>query len=114
MPNSDSFDRGDLLRGALEMLILRSLEREPLHGYAITESILSNSGEVLEIDEGSLYPALYRMQKRGWLRARWGKSANNRRAKFYELTDEGRHQLALASDRWTRFSGAVERVMEAT
>jgi len=114
MPKSDASDRGDLLRGALEMLILRSLKREPLHGYAITESILSNSGEVLEIDEGSLYPALYRMQKRGWIRGSWGKSANNRRAKFYELTDAGHQQLALASDRWTRFSGAVERVMEAT
>jgi len=105
-------ERGDLLRGALEMLILRTIERGPLHGYAITESILEASEEVLDIDEGSMYPALYRMQKRGWIEAEWGRSDNNRRAKFYALTDEGRKELQTASQRWSRFSDAVERVME--
>jgi len=105
-------DRGDLLRGALEMLILRTIERGPMHGYAITESILNASEEVLDIDEGSMYPALYRMQKRGWIEAEWGRSDNNRRAKFYSLTDEGRTRLERASERWGRFSRAVESVME--
>jgi transcriptional regulator len=105
-------DRGDLLRGTLEMLILRTIEGEPMHGYAITESILESSGEVLDIDEGSMYPALYRMQKRGWIDARWGRSENNRRAKFYSLTDEGRAHLESAATRWSRFSRAVGRVME--
>ena len=105
-------ERGDLLRGALEMLILRTIEAGPLHGYAITESILEASEEVLDIDEGSMYPALYRMQERGWIEAEWGRSENNRRAKFYALTDEGRRQLETAAQRWLRFSEAVERVME--
>lgn len=105
-------ERGDLLRGALEMLILRTLEAEPLHGYAVTENIRTTSGEVLEIEEGSMYPALYRMQKRGWIEAEWGRSDNNRRAKFYRLTDEGRRQLEQAGARWARFSEAVGRVME--
>jgi len=110
---NEETDRGDLLRGALEMLILHTIERGPKHGYAITESILKASDEVLDIDEGSMYPALYRMQKRGWIEAEWGRSDNNRRAKFYALTDEGRTHLASASDRWDRFSSAVARVMEA-
>lgn len=107
-----SSDRGDLLRGALEMLILRTLSSGSMHGYAITESILEASREVLDIDEGSMYPALYRMQRRGWIESEWGRSENNRRAKFYSLTDEGQRQLELAADRWERFSEAVERVME--
>ena len=112
MTRSDADDRGDLLRGALEMLILRTLLAGPLHGYAITESIFSTSGEVLEIDEGSMYPALYRMERRGWIEAKWGRSENNRRAKFYDLTAEGRSQLQQANERWNRFSQAVQQVME--
>ena len=111
-PRKSDTDRGDLLRGALEMLILRTLSEDAMHGYAITESILDASEEVLDIDEGSMYPALYRMQKRGWIEAEWGRSENNRRAKFYALTDEGRRQLTAASERWGRFARAVERVME--
>jgi transcriptional regulator len=110
--NKGNSERGDLLRGALEMLILRTIESGPKHGYAITESILDASQEVLDIDEGSMYPALYRMQKRGWVEAEWGRSENNRRAKFYAITDEGRRQLDRAAKRWSRFSQAVERVME--
>jgi len=108
----DENERGDLLRGALEMLILRTIENGPRHGYAITESILEASNDVLGIDEGSMYPALYRMQKRGWVEAEWGRSDNNRRAKFYALTEEGRRQLQAAAQRWSRFSEAVENVME--
>ncbi len=111
-PTKNDNERGDLLRGALEMLILRTIENGPLHGYAITESILNASEDVLDIDEGSMYPALYRMQKRGWIEAEWGRSENNRRAKFYALTDDGRRQLETAAQRWSRFSEAVERVME--
>jgi len=112
MPAANDRDRGDLLRGALEMLILRTVEHEAMHGYAITESILDASREVLDIDEGSMYPALYRMQKRGWIEAEWGRSANNRRAKFYALTGEGRRQLEAAGERWSRFREAVEHVMD--
>lgn len=109
---AESRDRGDLLRGALEMLILRTLEPAPMHGFGIAEALRARSDEILSVDEGSMYPALYRMQKRGWIRAEWGRSDNNRRAKYYSLTDEGRRQLDAASQRWRRFSEAVERVME--
>lgn len=104
--------RGDLLRGALEMLVLQTLRDGPMHGFGITEVLRERSERVLSVDEGSMYPALYRMQERGWIRAEWGRSENNRRAKFYALTDAGRRHLADAQDRWSRFSEAVERVME--
>ena len=104
-------ERGDLLRGALEMLILRTLEHEPMHGFGITEALREASAEVLAVDEGSMYPALYRMQRRGWIDAEWGRSENNRRAKFYSITDEGSRQLQQARARWDRFSEAVQRVM---
>jgi transcriptional regulator len=94
------------------MLILRTIEDGPKHGYAITEAILAASEDVLDIDEGSMYPALYRMQRRGWVEAEWGRSDNNRRAKFYAITVEGRRQLDSAARRWSRFSRAVARVME--
>lgn len=110
--SDESNERGDLLRGALEMLILRTLQGQPMHGFGITELLRERSEEILRIDEGSMYPALYRMQQRGWIRARWGRSENNRRAKYYELTDEGRRQLDRASERWNRFSEAIRRVME--
>ena len=105
-------ERGDLLRGTLEMLILRSLEDGPMHGYGITER-LQRISDVLTVDEGSLCPALYRMQKRGWLKSEWGRSENNRRARFYALTATGRKKLAQAASTWERFSDAVSRAMEA-
>ena len=105
-------ERGDLLRGTLEMLILRSLEDGPMHGYGITERLQSIS-DVLAVDEGSLYPALYRMQQRGWLKSAWGRSENNRRARFYSMTTAGRKHLASAASTWARFSDAVTRAMEA-
>ena len=84
-------DRGDLLRGTLEMLILRTLEDGPMHGYGITERLQRVSGEVLAVEEGSLYPALYRMQQRGLVKSKWGRSENNRKARFYTITAKGNH-----------------------
>jgi PadR family transcriptional regulator PadR len=107
-------ERGDLLRGTLEMLILRSLEDGPRHGYGITERLQKVSEEILTVDEGSLYPALYRMQRRGWLTSKWGRSDNNRKARFYSLTAKGRKQLATAKESWTRFSKAVTKAMKPT
>jgi transcriptional regulator len=104
-------ERGDLLRGTLEMLILRSLQEGPMHGYGITERLLSVSGEVLAVEEGSLYPALYRMQKRGWVKSKWGRSQNNRKARFYTITAKGRRQLEAVTESWTEFSDAVAKAM---
>ncbi len=108
----DNADRGDLLRGALEMLVLRTLDEGAMHGFGITEALRDRSDTVLTVDEGSMYPALYRMQRRGWIAAEWGRSENNRRAKFYSLTDDGRQHLETATERWSRFSRAVARVMD--
>ena len=104
-------ERGDLLRGTLEMLILRCLEDAPMHGWDITERLQRVSDDVLTVDEGSLYPALYRMQRRGWLTSEWGRSANNRRARFYTVTAKGKKQLASATENWNRFREAVSRAM---
>jgi transcriptional regulator len=104
-------DRGDLLRGTLEMLILRSLEDGPMHGYGLTERLQRVSEEVLSVNEGSLYPALYRMQKRGWVTSKWGRSENNRKARFYSITKGGREHLEKAADTWVKFSEAVSRAM---
>src|SRR5208337_4049407 len=102
---------GELLRDTLDMLILRALQRRPLHGYAIAEFIEQTSEEVLRVEEGALYPALHRLELRGWLSAEWGTSENNRRAKFYRLTAAGRRQLAAESAHWDRMAAAVARVM---
>ena len=106
-----SGERGDLLRGTLEMLILRCLEEGAMHGWGITERLQRVSGDMLAVDEGSLYPALYRMQRRGWLTSEWGRSAKNRRARFYSVTAKGKKQLASATENWNRFSEAVSRAM---
>lgn len=106
-------DRGDLLRGTLEMLILRTLTGGPKHGYGITERIQAVTEDVLKIEEGSLYPALYRMQRRGWVTSAWGRSKNNRRAKYYKLTAKGRRQLEAVTESWTHFSEAVTKAMKA-
>ncbi len=102
-----------LLQGTLDMLILKTLARGAMHGYAIAESIQETSEDVLRVEEGALYPALHRLELRGWLAAEWGLSENNRRAKYYRLTPAGRKQLAVESNNWRRLSGAVMRVMEA-
>jgi PadR family transcriptional regulator, regulatory protein PadR len=99
-----------LLHGALDALILKTLARGPLHGYAIARFIEDTSGEALLVEEGSLYPALYRMERRGWVEAEWGTSELGRRAKLYRLTREGRAQLAAEMAAWRRFSAGVSRI----
>lgn len=103
---------GELLRDTLDMLILKTLQRGPLHGYGIAEFIEQRSDEVLRVEEGALYPALHRLELRGLLISEWGVSDNNRRAKFYRLSAAGRKQLQKESARWGVMSGAIARVME--
>lgn len=105
---------GELIQGTLDMLILKALGRGPLHGYAIAEWIHQSSQQVLRVEEGALYPALHRMELRGLLDAKWGASESNRRARFYQLTAEGRKRLQTESTRWARLSAAVAFVMQAT
>lgn len=103
----------DLLRGTLDMMILKALATGPRHGFAVARWIEEGTDDVLSIEEGSLYPALHRMERRGWIEAEWGRSENNRRAKFYRLTPEGRRQLAAETAAWSRFARAVSLLMEA-
>ena len=104
-------DRHGLLQGTLDMLILQTLRPGPAHGHQIATTIERTSQDVLQVDHGSLYPALHRLIKRGWITEVWGISTNNRRAKFYSLTAAGRRQLVRESDRWERMVEAVARVM---
>jgi transcriptional regulator len=103
----------DQLHGTLDMLVLKCLERGAAHGYGISVYLHEVSEHVLQVEEGSLYPALYRMEQRGWIASAWGLSENNRRARFYRLTAAGRRQLEAESASWRRLTGAVARVMEA-
>jgi transcriptional regulator len=105
--------RIDLPQGTLDLLILRTLSLQPQHGWGISERVQQMSSEVLCIQQGSLYPALHRLERRGWIKARWGTSDNNRRAKFYELTKAGQKQLAAETDLWKILTGAVGRVLGA-
>lgn len=102
-----------LLHGMLDALILKTLARGPRHGYAIARFIEDTTGEAVLIEEGSLYPALYRMERRGWIEAEWGESELGRRAKLYRLTAEGRAQLAAETDTWRRFSTGVSKLLLA-
>jgi transcriptional regulator len=104
----------DLLPGTLYMLILRTLRQRPLHGYAVARRIRDGSNGSLEIDDGSLYPALNRMLVKGWLTSEWGISENNRRARFYRLTREGRRQLERESDAFSRMVRAIQLVMRTS
>jgi len=106
-------ERIDLPQGTLDLLILRTLALEPLHGWAISERVQQLSSDVLRIQQGSLYPALHRLERRGWIKARWGASENNRRAKFYELTKSGRRQLEAETDAWEKLTAAVAQVLGA-
>jgi PadR family transcriptional regulator, regulatory protein PadR len=110
----DKTETGELIQGTLEMLILKALIRGPMHGYAVAEWIHQTSQQVLKVEEGALYPALHRLELRGVLKAAWGLSDNNRRAKFYRLTAEGKKRLNTESQRWTRLSAAVAFVMQAS
>jgi PadR family transcriptional regulator, regulatory protein PadR len=101
----------DLLQGTLDLLILRTLLAGDLHGWGIAKRIEQRSGEVLSVGQGSLYPALYRLEERGWIESEWGRSAEGRRAKLYRLTAEGREQFAAERASWRLFSGAIEQVL---
>jgi len=101
-----------LLQGTLDMLILKTLSRGSMHGYAIAQFIQQSSRDVLRVEEGALYPALHRLELRGWLRAEWGTSDNNRRAKYYKLTALGRRELESEAAYWGRVASAVTRVMQ--
>jgi PadR family transcriptional regulator, regulatory protein PadR len=104
----------ELLQGTLDLLILKTLAAGPMHGYAIAQRIQSRSEDLLVVEEGSLYPALYRMEAKGWIRADWGKSENNRRAKYYELTRAGRRQLEEEMALWERIHRAINLVLQPT
>jgi PadR family transcriptional regulator PadR len=101
----------DLVQGTLDLLLLKMLELEPLHGWAISLRLRSLSGDVLQVSEGSLYPALHKLEQEGWIRAEWKQTENNRRAKFYSLTRLGRKQLEAEAANWHRLSSAISHVI---
>jgi transcriptional regulator len=102
----------DLLQGTLDMLILRTVAPGPMHGWGISQRIQQVSEDVLKVNQGSLYPALHRLEEQGWISAEWGASENGRRAKFYELTKSGRRRLGEETQNWGRLAAAVARVLE--
>ena len=104
----------DLLQGTLDMLILQTLVFGPMHGHAIATSIERTSEDVLQVDHGSLYPALHRLMLRGWISSSWGVSKNNRRAKFYSLTAAGRKQLTVETGKWERLVRAITRIVKSS
>jgi PadR family transcriptional regulator, regulatory protein PadR len=106
-------ERIDLPQGTLDLLILRTLSLEPQHGWAISERVQQVSSDVLRIQQGSLYPALHRLERRGWIKAKWGTSENNRRAKYYELTRMGRKQLETETESWRKLAAAVAQILES-
>ncbi len=107
-------EKSDLLQGTLDMLILKTVALGPVHGYGISQRIREVSRDVLQVQQGSLYPALHRLEKRGWLKAEWGTSENGREAKFYRLSARGRKQLAAEDAAWNRLAEAVFLVMRTT
>jgi PadR family transcriptional regulator, regulatory protein PadR len=111
MATKDGDDRAALLQGTLDLLVLRTLVLGAQHGHGIARAIEMNSGDTLLVDHGSLYPALQRLERRKWIRAEWGTSDNNRRARFYEITALGRKQLRAEASRWRRIAEAMGRVL---
>ncbi len=105
-------EKPDLLQGTLDMLILEALQLEPMHGFGISVRIRQMSDEVLLVEQGSLYPALYRLEEQGWIKAEWGVSDNNRKARFYELTAAGRKQLNAETENWARVSAAINLILK--
>ena len=103
--------QNELLHGTLETLILKTVAAAPRHGYAIARWLEERTADVLQVEDGSLYPALYRMEQRGWLQADWGMSELGRKAKFYEITRAGRKRLAASTAEWQRFSAAISKVL---
>ena len=113
MPARSSYqNRIELLQGTLDMLILRTLQWGPQHGHGIGQAIRANSGELLQVETGSLYPALHRIEKQGWLTSEWGVSENKQRAKYYRLTAAGKKQLSAAESKWELLVKAITRVMK--
>ncbi len=106
--------KADLLQGTLDMLILRAISLGPLHGYGIIQRIRQMSDEMLTVEQGSLYPALYRIEQRGWVSSKWDQNETGRRAKFYTLTREGRKQLAIEEASWDRLTLAIAKMRQAT
>jgi len=111
MSTQEEKDRPALLQGTLDLLVMRTLVFGPRHGQGIARAIQETSGDELLVDHGALYPALQRLEERGWISARWGTSENNRRARFYTLTARGRKQLASETARWRRIAAAIARVL---
>jgi len=111
MSTREEKERIEFLQGTLDMLVLRTLLLGPAHGHAIAHAIERNSDDVLQVEQGSLYPALHRLIRRGWIQAEEGLSENNRRAKFYRLTAKGRKRLAVENTKWEKFAGAIARIM---
>ena len=105
--------RIDLPQGTLDLLILRTLALGSRHGWAISERVQQISSDILKIQQGSLYPALHRLERRGWIKATWGTSENNRRAKYYDLTAKGRKQLESETDSWRKLTAAVAQILES-
>ena len=105
-------DRKDLFPGALEMMVLQTLQQQPMHGYALVQHIQRRSNDLLQVEEGSLYPALHRLEYKGWIEAEWASSENNRRAKFYSLTRAGKKQLEAELSNWDRLNTAITLVLE--
>ena len=105
--------KSDLLQGTLDLLILKTLDLEPMHGWGITQRIQQVSEDVLQVNQGSLYPALHRLEEQGWIEADWRISENNRQAKYYSLTARGRRQMAEEKENWIRLSAAVARIVGA-
>jgi PadR family transcriptional regulator PadR len=103
--------KNDLLPGTLDMMVLKTLTRGSFHGYAIAQLLRQISADILQVEEGSLYPALQRLELNGWIEGEWGVSSNNRRARMYKLTPDGRKQLAAETERYRQMSGAIARVM---
>lgn len=104
-------EKPDLLQGTLDLLVLKALQLEPMHGFGISVRIRQMSDEVLLVEQGSLYPALYRLEEQGWISAEWGTSDNNRKARFYKLTAAGRKQLNAETENWERVSAAINLVL---
>jgi PadR family transcriptional regulator, regulatory protein PadR len=111
MPTTEQRERIELLQGTLDLLILRTLLFGPTHGHAIAKAIEMRSEDVLQVEQGSLYPALHRLIKRRWISVQDGTSENNRRAKFYRLTAKGRRQLAIETTKWDKLAGAIARIL---
>ena len=107
-----AIQKSDLLQGTLDMLILKIVTLGPIHGYGISQRLRQISREVLLVQQGSLYPALHRLEKRGWLSAEWGESENGRQAKFYKLSAKGKKQLSKEESNWNRLAGAVARILQ--